>query len=291
MISISKKIKYLISLYWPSKKFTQDPFSENIVDERYIPIPLNGWKLIPWVAKDLVLRRISIALSFSKNKLLAVIIPVRDRDDHLSILIPRLRRILDAQQICYKIFVIEQSKGSAFNKGALINTGFKIIGKNFDYICLHDADAIPVQANYHCPSVPLRLVHSLIDSVNGDRRDKRYFGGVICLKIEHFSLANGFSNNYWGWGKEDDDFLFRLWFSGLTCYFDSMGCFEDLKNPEGQGFESTKYSGRKNYRRNRSTRSRMIRGIDNFLMQGLNTVNYPYKAVNYDLAIRYLVYI
>ena len=29
------------------------------------------------------------------------------------------------------------------------------------------------------------------------------------------------SNEYWGWGKEDDDFFFRLLLAGYLCYFDS----------------------------------------------------------------------
>lgn len=36
-----------------------------------------------------------------------------------------------------------------------------------------------------------------------------YFGGVIALTPLHYLKMNGFPNNYWGWGGEDDDIAFR----------------------------------------------------------------------------------
>jgi hypothetical protein len=32
-----------------------------------------------------------------------------------------------------------------------------------------------------------------------------YFGGVSALSPLHYLKMNGFPNNYWGWGGEDDD--------------------------------------------------------------------------------------
>ena len=28
----------------------------------------------------------------------------------------------------------------------------------------------------------------------------KIFGGAVALKTEHFQAANGFSNQFWGWG-------------------------------------------------------------------------------------------
>lgn len=34
-------------------------------------------------------------------------------------------------------------------------------------------------------------------------------GGVLNMRKEHFEMVNGYSNNYWGWGGEDDDMAYR----------------------------------------------------------------------------------
>jgi hypothetical protein len=39
---------------------------------------------------------------------------------------------------------------------------------------------------------------------------QEYFGGASLLNTSTFQLVNGFSNQYWGWGGEDDDLLQRL---------------------------------------------------------------------------------
>ena len=37
-----------------------------------------------------------------------------------------------------------------------------------------------------------------------------YFGGVSAISVEQFRQVNGFSNQYWGWGGEDDDMYKRI---------------------------------------------------------------------------------
>lgn len=44
---------------------------------------------------------------------------------------------------------------------------------------------------------------------------KDLFGGVSALTLAHFELVNGFSNSFWGWGGEDDDFSYRIRHAGL----------------------------------------------------------------------------
>ena len=41
-----------------------------------------------------------------------------------------------------------------------------------------------------------------------------YAGGVVALREDVYVKSNGFSNIYFGWGGEDDDFLHRY----VNCY-------------------------------------------------------------------------
>lgn len=36
-----------------------------------------------------------------------------------------------------------------------------------------------------------------------------YAGGVVAMNKHNFRKINGYSNLYWGWGNEDDDFSAR----------------------------------------------------------------------------------
>lgn len=38
----------------------------------------------------------------------------------------------------------------------------------------------------------------------------QYFGGVSALTPDQYLKMNGFPNEYWGWGGEDDDIFNRL---------------------------------------------------------------------------------
>ena len=44
-----------------------------------------------------------------------------------------------------------------------------------------------------------------VDKFNYTLPYDEIFGGVTALSVEHFEFINGFSNQYWGWGGEDDD--------------------------------------------------------------------------------------
>jgi hypothetical protein len=91
----------------------------------------------------------------------------------------------------------------------------------------------------------------------------------VSIRKDQAFAANGFSNDYWGWGKEDDDFFFRLLLAGYLCYFDAEGTFRDLPNPEGQGAPVRSY-----VKQNRHRRSQLLRGLADPAEDGLSTVQY-----------------
>jgi hypothetical protein len=44
----------------------------------------------------------------------------------------------------------------------------------------------------------------------------QYFGGVILFTKEQVERTNGYSNDYWDWGQEDDDLFWRCYYEGYT---------------------------------------------------------------------------
>lgn len=66
---------------------------------------------------------------------LGLIIPYRDRKEHLDIFIPYITQHLESQKLDYKIIVVEQANNNAFNKSVLMNAGAKILYDEVDYFC------------------------------------------------------------------------------------------------------------------------------------------------------------
>lgn len=76
--------------------------------------------------------------------MLAIIVPYRDREDHLKEFIPHMNKYLpDA-----KIVIVEQADEKPFNRGKLLNVGF--LETDFFYYCFHDVDHLPVSVPYIC---------------------------------------------------------------------------------------------------------------------------------------------
>lgn len=144
-----------------------------------------------------------------KSPKLAIIVPYRDREEHLARFVPHMDDFLS--KIEHKIFVIEQGDDKPFNRGWLLNIGFDIAKKQgYDYFCFHDVDMLPEDksCDYSWVDKPTHLA-SRLSKFNYRLVYPEYIGGVSLINKEHFEWINGFSNSYWGWGFEDDDFLYR----------------------------------------------------------------------------------
>ena len=139
---------------------------------------------------------------------LLVIVPYRDREKHLQIFIPYIIQTLQQQNIDYNIVVVEQSYGKLFNRGLLCNIGFQLFSKDFEYICIHDIDIIGKDFDYRYEPV---ITHISARPKNKNYKEwyEKCIGGVVLFPTQDFIKINGFSNEYWGWGCEDDDLRIR----------------------------------------------------------------------------------
>jgi N-terminal region of glycosyl transferase group 7/N-terminal domain of galactosyltransferase len=272
-------LQRLLYRFWPSQRLNMDPLGDHQVGQRYFPVTIANWKLISPIACLLLARRVPQTLEFRSDARLTIVIPFRDREAHLRQLLPPLTAKLAEQAIRYRILIVEQEAGRAFNRGKLINVGFVHAQATTDYYCIHDVDAIPVEANYRCPSQPLRLVTRLLSTNRPESIcPTHYFSGAVSVLKEQVLAVNGFSNEYWGWGKEDDEFLFRLQLAGYLCYFDSQGAYHDLPNPGEQQVVRPATRPPPHVRMNRARRSRLLRGLIDPGEDGISTLRYELLA-------------
>lgn len=149
---------------------------------------------------------------------LGICIPYRDREDHLKQLVPKLTKHLTGQGINYKIYVCHQIDDKLLNRGTLKNIAAKYAFEDgCDYIAWHDVDMLPDDScDYSYPKdYPIHIATKLSKYNYGLSYDQ-YFGGVVLFTKEQVEKTNGYSNEYWDWGQEDDDLFWRCYFEGFT---------------------------------------------------------------------------
>ena len=136
------------------------------------------------------------------NKL-GVIIPYRNRYEHLVKFKSKIVEYLNNKNIQYELIIVQQDDARLFNRGMLLNIGFKEATKlKCDYVVFHDVDMLPFDVDYSYSDTPIHLATDTIPF-------ESYFGGITLFPSELFEKVNGFSNLYWGWGFEDDDLRYR----------------------------------------------------------------------------------
>ncbi|KAM4534454.1 beta-1,4-galactosyltransferase 1-like [Odontesthes bonariensis] len=149
----------------------------------------------------------------------AVIIPFRNRHEHLVHWLYYLHPILIRQQVDYGIYVINQDGDGVFNRAKLMNAGYFEALKEYDYECFvfSDIDLVPLDDRnlYRCFDNPRHLAVAM-DKFNFHLPYNTFFGGVSSLSKQHFLKINGCPNTYWGWGGEDDDIYRRIIFRGMS---------------------------------------------------------------------------
>lgn len=170
---------------------------------------------------------------------LFIIVPYRDRQQHLEAFIKHYKPILPNA----KIIVVEQNNRQPFNRGWLLNCGFDFVSNHYksskNYFAFHDVDMLflndDAENAYGYPNQPTHIA-TACSQFKYKMPYPDYCGGVILLNEADFIKCNGFSNSYQGWGAEDDDFRNRLTKAGLqvqhipNCIFHSLPHIRKLNN-------------------------------------------------------------
>jgi predicted glycosyltransferase involved in capsule biosynthesis len=177
-------------------------------------------------------------------KKLSIIVPYRNRESHLKLFVPHLNNFLKSDS--HKIHVIEQVDEKPFNRAKLLNIGFNIDKEDYDYFCFHDIDMLPIKADYSFPEKPYHMATKATQFGN-KLPYQTYYGGVNLFNKEDFLTINGYSNEFWGWGGEDDDLLNRVKKLGFNLER-KEGVYQSLTHkPNGPQHENHKKNVEKLY--------------------------------------------
>jgi beta-1,4-galactosyltransferase 1 len=98
---------------------------------------------------------------------IAIIIPYKNRKQHLTYFLLNTHPLLARQQANYKIYVVEPSENTQFNRGMLFNIGFieSNVDSNNQWSChsYHDVDLLSQDDRtlYACYDKPIHIAHRI----------------------------------------------------------------------------------------------------------------------------------
>jgi hypothetical protein len=150
---------------------------------------------------------------------LGVCVPYRNREAHLKEFIPRVGKFLEDRGIDYCMYFGHQVDNKLFNRGAMKNVAAEQAFKDgCDYIVWHDIDMIPEDdhCDYSFPKDNPRHIAIHISKTDYHLKYADYFGGAVIFSKEQVEKTNGYSNDYWDWGMEDDDLFWRCVLEGYA---------------------------------------------------------------------------
>lgn len=129
-----------------------------------------------------------------------IVIPYRDRSQHLRYFIENTLPLITQYMPNSKVVVVEQTHEKLFNRGLLLNIGFKEYQNKTKYFFTHDVDLNPTK----------KCINGLYNQQVDDQHVLGIYtshcntlGGIIKITNNTIHMINGFPNNIWGWGSED----------------------------------------------------------------------------------------
>lgn len=129
-----------------------------------------------------------------------IVIPYRKREKHLDYFIKHTVPFIEELMPETKVVVVEQCEGKLFNRGKVLNVGFKEYMDKTYYFITHDVDINPTKLcikKYYKQNINENTVLGIYTSCCNT------LGGIIKIKSTSINKINGFPNNIWGWGTED----------------------------------------------------------------------------------------
>lgn len=138
-----------------------------------------------------------------ENKDILIVVPYRNREEHLKTFLKKTPKYFDDRNITYDILIAELDDIGEWNAGLSCNSLINFRKKaNYKYLYIHHVDVYPIEGEWKFPEEGTVYKHL------GDV-------GSCLMRFEDFFTVGGYRNVYWGWGAEDDDIYNKLLFKGF----------------------------------------------------------------------------
>lgn len=218
----------------------------------------------------------------------SIIIPYRNREEHLQIMLPRLKEVFKDES--YEIIVSEQNDNDNFRIACVENIGFQYA--KGDIIVLQQVDYYPTEdVSYDVTDYPIlparkgifldkdnQSPREFLDIPGGYRKwseeiDSAFYGGVISMKREHFEAINGLNPLYKGWGNEDEDLRERFVWAGIPVKRNEQGTFLCLYHEDNGDMSKKEEDHQKDF----------FEGKQYYLTQAYNDRSIGYKNLIADV--------
>jgi len=128
-----------------------------------------------------------------------ILIPFRNREKHLNYFIQNTIPLIEKFMPNTLIVIIKQEEGKLFNRGCILNIGFKEYQNMTKYFITHDIDINPTKdciIKHYNKDLNNIICGILISPCIT-------LGGIVKISSDNIFKMNGFPNNIWGWGAED----------------------------------------------------------------------------------------
>jgi hypothetical protein len=203
---------------------------------------------------------------------LTIVVPYRDRQKHLNKFIPHMEKFLVDANISYNICIVEQTDDKPFNRAKLLNVGYDLNKGQSDYFCFHDIDMLPAspECNYDFVEDVCKLSYH-VSQFKFIPRPEDELGGVILFNSDKFQFVNGYSNNYWGWGMEDNDLALRCKIKEVPTSIRKGQYLSLFHTPNGDTYGGTLSE---HTLKNKEYYHNVTQNLETFFDDGLSTLQY-----------------
>jgi hypothetical protein len=134
---------------------------------------------------------------------LLIVVPYRNREEHLKEFLENAPKYFDKQNIEYDILICELDQTGDWNAGLCVNSTINFIkDKKYKWLFIHHVDIYPLEGDLNFPNEN-EYYYNIGD-----------YGSCLML-MDSFLNVGGYSNSFWGWGGEDNDLYKKLSMSGL----------------------------------------------------------------------------